>query len=114
MMVITTMYFSPDWPLRVFRFFTWRKQDAEVHRIPRGTKKPLRAGEWLILIVMAVFFTHQILYPLRNFIMPGNVVWNEEGHRFSWRMKVKKKNPHIDNINILNIYLFFHSLLVTR
>jgi hypothetical protein len=34
----------------------------------------------------------QVLFPLRHFYYPGDVVWNEEGHRYSWRMKLRDKS----------------------
>jgi hypothetical protein len=30
--------------------------------------------------------------PLRHFVIPGNVSWTEEGHRFSWHMKLRDKD----------------------
>lgn len=33
----------------------------------------------------------QALVPLRHFAIPGDVAWTEEGHRFSWRMKLRSK-----------------------
>jgi hypothetical protein len=29
--------------------------------------------------------------PLRHWLYPGDVSWNEEGHRFSWHMKLRTK-----------------------
>jgi len=40
---------------------------------------------------MILFFAHQILFPLRHHLYPGNVAWNELGHRYSWRMKLRDK-----------------------
>ena len=33
----------------------------------------------------------QTLIPLRHFLYPGSVHWNEEGHRFAWHMKLRDK-----------------------
>ncbi|MEM9354274.1 MAG: HTTM domain-containing protein [Planctomycetota bacterium] len=33
----------------------------------------------------------QSFVPLRHWLYPGNVNWTEEGHRFSWRMKLRDK-----------------------
>ena len=33
----------------------------------------------------------QALLPLRHLAYPGNVRWNEEGYRFSWRVLVTEK-----------------------
>jgi len=34
----------------------------------------------------------QIIIPLRHFFIDGNVNWTEEGHRFSWHMKLRDKS----------------------
>ena len=34
----------------------------------------------------------QLLVPLRHFVIPGNVHWTEEGHRYSWHMKLRDKD----------------------
>jgi hypothetical protein len=33
----------------------------------------------------------QTLFPLRHWLYPGDVAWTEEGHEFSWRMKLRDK-----------------------
>ncbi len=38
-----------------------------------------------------VWFFIQIFFPLRHHLYPDDVAWNEEGHRFSWRMKLRDK-----------------------
>ena len=40
------------------------------------------------LILVAAF---HLLYPLRHHLIPGNVAWTEEGHRYSWRMMLRSK-----------------------
>ena len=46
-------------------------------------------------------FLFQILLPLRHHLYPSNVAWTEEGHYFSWRMKLRNKQGsavfHIHN-----------------
>lgn len=46
----------------------------------------------LILAGLGVYIAIQILVPFRHFLYPGNVHWNEEGHRFSWHMKLRVKS----------------------
>ena len=45
----------------------------------------------LITVSFVVFFTFQIILPLRHYIIPGNVFWTEEGHKLSWRMMLRSK-----------------------
>jgi vitamin K-dependent gamma-carboxylase len=64
----------------------------------RGAKRlrwkpevPLKAGERVILVAFCVFVIFQCLMPLRHLLYPGNVSWTEEGHNFSWHMKLRDK-----------------------
>ena len=53
--------------------------------------KPLKRKK-LAIVVLSVFFTIQILFPFRYFLYPGELFWNEQGYRFSWRvMLIEKK-----------------------
>ncbi len=45
---------------------------------------PVRAG-------LFVFFAVQVLLPLRHFLIPGDVLWTDEGHRMSWRMMLRTR-----------------------
>jgi vitamin K-dependent gamma-carboxylase len=42
---------------------------------------------WLTTAYLAVHFS----LPLRHYLYPGNVSWTEEGHNFSWHMKLRTK-----------------------
>ena len=33
----------------------------------------------------------QVLFPLRNLLYPGELFWNEQGYRFSWRVMLMEK-----------------------
>ena len=46
----------------------------------------------LVVGFIAVWIGLQILVPLRYLFYPGNVSWTEEGHRFSWMMKLRDKD----------------------
>ena len=32
-----------------------------------------------------------VFMPFRHFLIPGNVSWTEEGHKFAWHMKLRTK-----------------------
>lgn len=82
MIAASTVFFAPDWPRRIH----W------LHA-PPGNAKPLpvrmisRAGFILLMAYVAI----QALLPFRHLAYPGDVTWTEEGHRFSWRMKLRSK-----------------------
>ena len=42
--------------------------------------------------VFALYFTVQLLLPLRHHLYPGSVDWHEEGYRMSWRMMLRAKS----------------------
>jgi hypothetical protein len=41
---------------------------------------------------LACYVLMQLALPLRHYLYPGNVSWTEEGHRFSWHMKLRDKH----------------------
>jgi hypothetical protein len=40
---------------------------------------------------VGVYLAVQALVPLRHLAYPGNVSWTEQGHLFSWHMKLRDK-----------------------
>lgn len=68
--------------------------DSVAKQIP-ATAAPARARSraWrgAIVVSISTWLVLQALVPLRHYIAPGNVAWNEDGHRFSWRMKLRSK-----------------------
>ena len=45
----------------------------------------------LITSIVMIFLIIQIIFPLRFVLYPGNLFWNEEGYRFSWRVMLMEK-----------------------
>ena len=46
----------------------------------------------LSLFIITIFFIFQIIFPFRYFLYPGELFWNEQGYKFSWRvMLIEKK-----------------------
>ena len=42
--------------------------------------------------LLIIFFIIQLIFPFRYFLYPGELFWNEQGYRFSWRvMLIEKK-----------------------
>ena len=44
---------------------------------------------------LVLFALAQILIPLRHWAYPGDVRWNEDGYRFSWRVLLTEKHGHV-------------------
>ena len=49
----------------------------------------------LILGLLGLYLIIQLLLPLRHFAFRGDVLWNEEGHRMSWRMMLRSRSGTI-------------------
>ncbi|MES1249135.1 MAG: HTTM domain-containing protein, partial [Chitinophaga rupis] len=44
-----------------------------------------------LLLVVGLYFLWQVLMPFRFLLYPGNLLWTEEGYRFSWRVMLMEK-----------------------
>jgi Vitamin K-dependent gamma-carboxylase, lumenal domain/HTTM domain len=99
MIASTLMFFEPDWPRRlVARLLGWVGRcpvelGPEAGRPPRPS---IGRPQHIVAGLLAVWVAVQILVPLRHHFYPGDVAWTEEGHRFSWRMKLRDKQGAAD------------------
>ena len=82
--------FEPDWPRRLWP----RRSRAKTGQAPDAQQRCLGPGERVLFVVLALFVAWQVLMPLRHLLYRGDVSWTEEGHRFSWRMKLRDKEAH--------------------
>ena len=48
----------------------------------------------LVIPILSAFFIIQILFPLRSILYPGELLWNEQGYRFSWRVMLIEKTGY--------------------
>lgn len=55
----------------------------------------------IVMICLSVYFFLQVVLPLRHWMYGGNVSWTEEGHNFSWHMKLRDKEATIPLYSIL-------------
>ena len=46
------------------------------------------------LVIVILFLIIQTLLPLRHILYPGELFWNEEGYRFSWRVMLMEKRGY--------------------
>jgi hypothetical protein len=85
MVTAALVFFDPSWP-------RWL-----------GDREPLKAPAlahpgWkarLGLGAVVVYGVLQILLPLRTHLYGGNVLWHEQGMRFSWRVMAREKNGSV-------------------
>lgn len=85
-MAATLIFFEPDWPRRVFNWprATSRKSVGQ----PTFAWTPSRRA---VAIGLALYFGVHAVLPFRHLLYPGRAIWTEEGHRFAWRMMLRKK-----------------------
>lgn len=86
-MVLTSLFFAPDWPYRFLQKLRIIKQNYP--RIAGAPAKPLRLRAALLSTAIIVIL-HGFL-PLRHHLFASDVNWSEEGHRYSWRMMLRSK-----------------------
>jgi hypothetical protein len=83
MVVTALVFFSPDWPRRLLR--------RPSPPVPKASA-PLRSA---IVAALAAHCALQVLIPLRAFAYGGNVLWHEQGMRWSWRVMCREKNASV-------------------
>jgi len=99
----TLMLFDPDWPRQVLRWLQARGRAMRFTALAcpaadvegaNGSRAASRRAPWAAAFVVALvslWLVAQIVVPLRHHLAPGHVAWNEDGHRFAWRMKLRSK-----------------------
>jgi len=93
MLAATLVFLEPDWPRAFARRLRGTRHEvapSPSDRAPLVASTSTRRG--LILAALAAHFAIQLVVPLRHLLYPGDVNWTEEGHRFSWRMKLRGKD----------------------
>lgn len=96
------IFFSPDLVRRFARAFM-----SAGHTSPEDEPAPILvepktivevnggpssfASQKLVAGLLAAYLAVQIILPLRHYVYRGDVNWTEEGHNFSWHMKLRTK-----------------------
>jgi len=90
MIAATTIFFDPDWCRGILDKIakTFTQHNLFPLEAPRLNFQPNK----ILIYSLSVFMMWQVLWPLRHNLIPGNVNWTEEGHKFSWHMKLRDKN----------------------
>lgn len=81
-MIALTLVFFNDIHIRILNKLDVNKRSKIIN---------LRFSKKLITIPIIIYFFIQIILPLRHFLFEGNVLWTEQGYRFSWRVKLVAK-----------------------
>jgi vitamin K-dependent gamma-carboxylase len=92
MICATVLFVEPDWPRRAGLLPRRRGPEAAKLTVSKGPPSAAaRAGAALL----AAYVGLQLLVPFRHLLYPGDVDWTEEGHHFSWRMKLRDKRGEL-------------------
>lgn len=98
MIVATTVFFTPDWPCRIFGLASSSLQNQtrsqpnwrdELASPPFKWRRPTA-------IALSIYCLLQILIPTRSWFIPGNSYWTGEGFDFGWRMMVAEKTGYVE------------------
>lgn len=79
----------------IFSFITFKFKGNEIK-----TYAPFKTPKF-ILSFLTLFFTFQILFPLRHHLLTDNLLWTENGFRFSWNVMLMEKNGYTE-FNIID------------
>ncbi|NEV92660.1 HTTM domain-containing protein [Psychroflexus sp. YR1-1] len=85
-LALTVFFFPKAYIHRKFLKFKPFYSDTEVE-VPRLA--PYFKG------FLLVWFTVQLVLPIRHHFIKGDVFWTEEGHRMSWRMMLRSKSGSV-------------------
>lgn len=88
MIGLTLIFFSSDFHIRLLRFFTPKTVLETVSTPQFGAKQFTNK---MLHTFFLVYVLAQLLIPMRYLAYPGNLYWNEEGFRFSWRVMLMHK-----------------------
>ncbi len=97
MLLSALVFFEPSWPRHAFAWLAARvggmrgdavKREWSAARVEGAAPRPVAV---LGLALGALYCLVQLGMPLRALAYGGNVLWHEQGMRFSWRVMVRAK-----------------------
>lgn len=94
MLATTTIFFATSWPREFLNFF-WPERFKLINLESNNNFSNNKTLSYVGFACLAAHICFQIIFPLRHFIYPGYVGWSEEGHNFSWHMKLRDKTGTI-------------------
>jgi hypothetical protein len=92
MLGATVLFFPPDALGRFLRKMAISASSATTSGTPVHSTRLWWRPRRLVIVTATLYLAMQVALPLRHFLYPGNVNWTEEGHRFSWHMKLRTKS----------------------
>lgn len=87
MIISSFAFFSSGYHQKLLDFFTGKKQP-----IPASNYHYPATLQMFLPGIIGVYFSLQVIIPLRFLAYPGHLFWYEEGYRFSWRVMLMEKS----------------------
>jgi hypothetical protein len=99
MILATLIFFPPDFHQKlisgVSNWLHFTKMGGKETGLQSGNLLPYKKSlSWMLVVVLVLHFTVQLLLPLRNKLYSGDLLWTEQGYRFSWRVMLMEKAGH--------------------
>ena len=86
MIASALVFLDPAWPQRLL---------GRAPQVLVASPATARKMHSAFIFALAAFCVVQVLAPLRHRLYGGNVLWHEQGMRFSWKVMVREKNGSI-------------------
>ena len=106
MVTSALVFFPATYPRDVAAWV--RRQAARLRLMQMATAEPPSSLRCLplptpprrraLVVALAAFAAVQIALPLRTHLYGGNVLWHEQGMRFSWRVMLREKNGAVSYV----------------
>tara|TARA_B100001057_G_scaffold500560_1_gene616323 strand:- start:10367 stop:11725 length:1359 start_codon:yes stop_codon:yes gene_type:complete len=78
---------------KIYRYFI-KIFDISITHLKKRTQIKSPLINKYNLIIIGFFFLLQLIIPFRYFFYPGELFWNEQGYRFSWRVMLIEKRGY--------------------
>jgi hypothetical protein len=86
MITSTLIFFPAETHQRLLGYIGYKTPNVHTSWNPGPFVSKSLAG------IFALYFSVQVFMPFRHYLYPGNVLWTEEGYRFSWRVMLVEKH----------------------
>ncbi|HXG63090.1 MAG TPA: HTTM domain-containing protein [Planctomycetota bacterium] len=90
MAINATLFFEPDWPSRIAARLRRRAPPAPAPG-SAVSRPPPRWAQGALL----AYGAFQVLFPFRHWLYPGDVLWNEQGMRWAWKVMLREKSGSV-------------------
>jgi vitamin K-dependent gamma-carboxylase len=92
MTIAALVFFAPDWPRKIARAIGLRAPEPE----PRSSEAPQFGGaRAFAAAALLCWCAFHVLMPLRAHAYGRNVLWDEQGMRWSWRVLCREKTASV-------------------